>query len=140
MIDLTKELRYGKYGTNAVDIYDKCCNSFGWKKVERNNFFQQQSLYAKDVADNKLSVWFIANSDWTKFDPKHKNVLGLFADPITEEYMQGEKPSEIDKTNRIVFAKKKDGNYYFLGVYEVLEQNDKIRIYQQISNIYPFEK
>lgn len=137
MIDLTKEL---KYGTKAVDIYDRCCNSFGWKKVDRYNFLQRHSLYAKDVADNKLSVWFIANSNWTKFNSKFKNILDSLADSITEEYMQGEKPSEIDKTNRIVFAKKKDGNYYFLGVYEVLEQNDTTRIYKRISNIYPFEK
>ena len=139
MIDFMKELRYGKYGTRALDIYDSCCESFGWEKSKRNNFFPQRPLYAKEAAGDNASVWFIANSNWIKFNPKFKNILNSSLDSITEEYMQGEKPREIDKTNRIVFAKKKDGNYYFLGVYEVLEQNDKIRIYKRISNIYPFD-
>ena len=140
MSDVRKELRYGKYGTNALKIYDECCNTFGWKNTDRYYFMPRNQLYAKNSAGD-LSVWFIANSDWVeKFDEKHKNILGFDADQIIEEYLQGEMPSETDKTDRIVFAKKKNNEYYFIGVYRILNNNKNIRTYVRYKNYYPFGK
>lgn len=136
-----ERLVYGVYGTKALDIYDECCKSFGWKKYERGNFGFQQKLYAKDAAGEGLSVWFIAHSDWTGTNGNdYINTLGLFCDPIIEEYLNNESPSRNDKTNRIIFAKKKNGTYYFVGVFKVSEQNDRIREYKQISRTYPFDQ
>ncbi len=136
-----EQLSYAKYGTNSQKIYDECCNSFGWKQSERGNFGFRKKLYAKDAAGDGLSVWFIAHSDWTETNKgDHINKLGFFCHPIIEEYLNNELPSETDVTNRIIFAKKKDGNYYFVGVFKVTKKNVRIREYKLLYRTYPFNQ
>lgn len=141
-----KKLIYLKqYGTNSKKIYLNCCNWFGWDKSQSFNFGGQgKLLYAKEGSPEKYSPWFIAHSNLTDTTAKkwRNKIEGNF---IFEEWKSPTSEMNNDKTVRIVFAKKKDGWYYFYGVYRVRGVEMKyidnsytyIKTYERIAENYP---
>lgn len=133
-----EKLTYKKMGTNAQKIFDECAEKFGWLKTERVNFGMMQKMFSDKAAGENYSVWFIAHSDWSGTnDDLYKNILGVTASTIKEEYLKDSVPETTDQSTRIVFAKRKNEEYYFLGLYKLLEQNSTTRIYKRISDQYP---
>lgn len=125
------------YGTAAQEIYDDCCKKFRWDRSKRGQFGRQQLLYAENSDYiGKQSVWFLAHSNWTGTN-NGCWINRIWNDTIEEEYMDGYRPSTIDKTDRIVFAKTKNGKYMFLGVYKIESQTHNKRVYILISSQYP---
>lgn len=146
-------------GTNTHKIYEEFAEKFGWDKWQSNQFGKQGlPLYARNATPEGYNVWCIGHSNWTKEKRKDKkkdkdwdNVILNNAEQIDEYWqdIQREYGDFMDLKYRVVFAKKKDGYYYFLGVYELAEKPDLnkkeihngksvwVRRYRRISENYP---
>ena len=137
------QLEAGKvYGGNSRKIFEKFCQTLDWDFSKANQFGWQTPLYAKNADTyRKNDVWFIfyPNYDANKLDTVVENyhVVNLIVD-------NGNKIIEVvdnaigfcNNANRITFVKTNNG-YEFLGVYKIV-QNGTTRIYERISNKYPF--
>lgn len=135
-----KELIKGRsYGTNAQNIYIEGCNSFSWDISKIEKFGMRRPLYAKDSAEEGISVWFLAHSNWMENDHiNHKNFIYPGEETIKEYYFNNKRPDIMDQTNRLVFAKKKkDGRYYFIGIFKIIEQTNQSRVYKRTHETYP---
>lgn len=152
---ITKLIAGNSYGTKAKDIYLDCCNSFGWNKRLIGEFGMMKPLYARGAADRGTkAVWFICKSNWKndllipvnvngKIVKKHRNYIYDNLQCI-EEYQQDSKlyPNDYPLQDRITFAKNKQGQYVFLGVYRTKEPNSdrSDRTFYRISNDYSINR
>ena len=113
------------YGGRAQAIYDECCKIFGWDFSKRYLFGLQQILYAEEATPEKYSPWFLPHNNWT--ERKGGNWFNLIHDDLIEEMWTEEKYGlNHDQTTRVTFAKRKDGEYVFLGLYVPIEVKTKI--------------
>lgn len=125
------------YGTKAYDIYLNCCKNLGWDYQKAGSFGQRQLLYAM-FCDTKREndVWFICYSNYSpikKGDAGHENIILGGGKEIIEKVRPD--VGRSNEANRVTFIRKKDG-YYFLGVYQLVE-NGITRRYRRISETYP---
>lgn len=131
------------YGTNSRKIYEKCCDSLGWKRSNASYFGWQTPLYADNCDKDNNGVWFIFYPNYSTDslesvveDAHVLNVILYGGDVIVEvldKHFGG-----THNANRITFVKTKSG-YEFLGVYSI-EENGNERIYKRISKTYPVTK
>lgn len=153
---LMRNLHQG-YGGQAQAIYDECCKIFDWDRTKRGLFGRQQILYAENATPEGYSPWFLPHNNWTatKGGNWFNTILG---DTIEEMWVEKKEGLYYDQTMRVTFAKRKTGEYVFLGVYKpegvvqkILEKNllnrkgeivktvgDTvwIKTYQLVSNSY----
>lgn len=142
-------------GTNSKNIYEDCAQKFGWNMLLSNQFGKQGlPLYARKATPEGNNVWFIGHSNYTGDKGGDWNNEILYGGEQINEYWKkiDSKADFFDMTPRVVFAKKKDGYYYFLGVYEVCAKPDMtrrvewngddlwVRRYKLLSKIYPLNK
>lgn len=107
------------YGTKAKDIYDDGCYVFGFKRSKSRNFAPQRLLYAEDCTNEGYSVWMLpysdlngqTNGEWANFIEKDK---------IIQYDLEGW--GEASPAPRIVFAKQKNNEYVFIGVYRLTDR------------------
>ena len=137
-------------GTRAIDNYDTCCDMFGFKKALRGNFAQQKMLYAKNATDEGYSVWMLAHSSLNESFNRKGRWYNIFvgSDVIREIWFN---PSDIswsqeDYSYRVCFAKTRDGNYVFKGIYKPQKidwekipdgKTELVRTFVRISSTYP---
>ena len=137
-------------GTRAIDNYDTCCDKFGFKKTLRGNFAQQKMLYAKNATDEGYSVWMLAHSSLNESFSRKGRWYNIFvgSDVIREIWFN---PSDIsgsqdDYSHRVCFAKTRDGNYVFKGIYKPQKidwekipdgKTELVRTFVRISSTYP---
>ena len=132
------ELKVGRYYVHmahtgnhgALGIYEKCCDNFAWKKGLESFFKKRTMLYAKNVTPEGYSLWFLTHHRW--IDPQHDgrwyNVVGH--DVVYEYWNKGKlSDAEIsdfrcDRSKRITFAKNKQGDYVYLGVFAPVYQTE----------------
>ncbi len=139
-------------GTNTRKIYEDCAEKFGWDKWLSNQFGKQGlPLYARKATPEGFNVWFIGHSNWTTTKGGSWTNKILKGGELINEYWDciDNTADFYDMTYRVVFAKKKDGYYYFLGIYEVnekpditktVEHNGKnayVRRYRRVCENYP---
>ena len=144
---LVYKLQHG-YGTCAQDIYDACCEEFGWDASKRYLFGRRMPLYAEGASPEGYSPWFIAHSNWTEDKGGHwKNTI--CEGWIEEVWERPNDDMKRDMTKRIVFAKHPTYGYVFLGVYDSSEPQAKrspegkiiwVKIYESTAAIYPWKK
>lgn len=153
--------KYDCGGTNTSVLYKKLCESFGFDKSESGNFGHQGALlYANDVSKEHYSVWCLTNTNWNKkkdyekcnwYDEisNDKDNSEIIENWNKELWTKGDKKSQElcnkfynHKDTRLTFVKFKDGNYYFLGVYEFTERDDenKVKKFRLISTKYPISE
>lgn len=137
-----------EYGTNSRKIYVALCQKFNWDIVQQDNFGRQGArLYAENSTPEGYSVWFLGHNNWTNtkgsaWKNEISGDLVIETWEIIEEGLTGDY-----NTKRVIFAKKYNGQYVFLGVYEpigeVKEDKDRDgktvwkKTYKKISDIYP---
>lgn len=138
------------YGTVAEKIYENMCDKYGWNRNVAWRFGKFQELYAYHATQEKYSVWFLANSNWTK------TVGGVWENMIFQDKIEEYWPLDTfrsyphtQKEIRTVFAKNDKGNYVFLGVFMTLNWVEKtvpstgkkimVKTYKRISKAYPFQ-
>lgn len=145
-------------GTNSRKIYEEFAEKFGWDKRQSNQFGKQGTpLYARRATPEGFNVWAISHSNLINEKDKggyFKNEI-LNGGNLINEYwgsIYDLYDDFVDLTYRVAFAKKRDGFYYFLGVYEVSEQPDPeykveyngqtvwVKRYRRISENYPFDE
>lgn len=140
-------LQSGKtYGKVALDIYLKCCNKLDFKVSKSSFFAKQQILFASNATEFGYAVWMLPNSSYTG------KTSGVWANVIDGDriYEFWKEDATGDSSDRITFAKQKDGEYVFLGVYTLescerinveIEQEDihiyYLKIYKRESKTYP---
>lgn len=141
-------------GTNTRKIYEEFAEKFGWDKQQSNQFGKQGlPLYARNATPEGYNVWFIGHNNWTVTKGGDWDNEILRGGELINEYWEKLDKSFSDfvdlKKCRVVFAKKKDGYYYFLGIYELAEKPDItkrvehngkdlwVRRYRRISENYP---
>ena len=138
-------------GTKAIDNYDRCCDLFGFKWHFRGSFASQKPLYAKNATKEGYSVWMLAhsslNESYIQVKSSGRRWYNKFVDSDTikkvwfdfDEYVE-------DNTIRITFAKSKQGNYIFQGVYKPITAGwedvntgkiEWVRTFKRISKVYP---
>lgn len=108
-----------EYSTNSRKIYVSLCQRFNWDINRQDNFGRQGvRLYAKNSTPEGYSVWFLGHNNWTDTKASAwKNEIS--GDLLIETWETREYGLYEDDTKRVVFAKKDNGQYVFLGVYEV---------------------
>jgi len=131
------------YGYKAKDVYDKCCENYGFDANLANRFSYRQRLYAGNATPEGYGCWCIANSNWNKSKGgSWQNTIAGNYRYIDEKWDKN--PNQVidcfDSEKRLVFAKDPhhaDG-YIFLGVYEpvVFDERSKTRRFERISDTY----
>ena len=132
-----------EYGTSAYNIYCDLCERLFFKEEFKDNFKPRQILFAEKATEfGDEDVWFIAHSNWNSSSTsKWENFVHPNGDYIIEKCLLSyQKHEEMDKPERerITFIKQSNGEYMFLGVFE-LESYDlvkKERKYKRISSDY----
>lgn len=137
-----EKLRFGnKFCPNSLTIYMECCEDFGWKMSESNNFGRHGAkLYAKSATPEGYSPWFLSHHELTQTSG------GIWHNVIQDDIIY-EKWDRVnfdfydDETKRVVFIRL-GADYYFHGVFcvdgrEVDEQYKCIKRYKRISKEYP---
>ena len=104
------------YGTKAQDIYDMCCDKYGWNRGKRGMFGRQQKLFADNVTPEGYAVWFISNSNLTGRDNgRIRNIVDRTTGTVTEEW--NESLDYVVAPVRLIFIKNEQGRYVFFGVH-----------------------
>ena len=126
------KLQHGKiYGKVAEDIYLECCKKLNFKVSKSHFFAKKQILFASNATEEGLAVWMLPNNSYTG------KVSGCWANVIVEDKIYEFRAIDDvgDSSDRITFAKQKDGHYVFIGIY-TLESCEKIDIIQDGVHIY----
>ena len=96
-------------------------------------------MYAMGATPEGYSPWFISHNNYTQTEGGDwENIIdGNF---IYEKWRKVKQGLWNDKTTRVVFVKR-DGKYYFYGLYKVkdIEQQENfeyIKTYERIRNNY----
>ena len=138
-------------GSKAVDNYYACCTLFEFDPTLAGAFKMMKMLYAQNATPEGYSVWMLAHSNLNESFNKKKNWYNMFVHPneIKEIWFNPEdiKGSQHDYSKRVCFAKNKNGNYVFQGVYEpqkieweiILGEKQLVRTFKRISATYPIE-
>ena len=142
-------------GTNSKKIYENYAEKFGWDKYQSNQFGKAGTpLFARKATPEGYNVWCIAysTSNNKKGGDFHNEILPG-GEQINEYWQKIDNKTDfLDMAHRVVFAKRLDGYYYFLGVYELSEKPEIakqilykgkyvwVRRYKRISEIYPFKR
>lgn len=146
MEKITRSMSLECYGSNSRKIYVSLCQKFNWDINRQDNFGRQGvRLYAKNSTPEGYSVWFLGHNNWT--DTKGSSWANeILGDLVIETWEKREYGLHEDDTKRVIFAKKQNDQYVFLGVYEVVgvkedKDRDGKRIwkktYKKISDTYP---
>lgn len=127
------------YGTKAREIYDECCKTLGFDKSLSGKFAAQKRLFAEKATVENYSVWFLANSNLTGTVANSQK----WENRVVENLIIEKWNTAIEWSNneplRVTFVKR-EGRYYFSGVYKVksMDYENKIRVFERISQKYPF--
>ena len=137
------------FGSVAHDAYRTLGKRYGWNLRYESSFEPRRLLYANGVTPEGYSVWFVAHSNFISPEDASGPWKNTFiGDEIHEEWDHLAEKRHInlylDETERVVFAKKASGKYYFMGIYKAdltLTYNDenghRVKIYKKLSTEYP---
>jgi len=131
------------YGFKAKDVYNRCCNEYGFDPNLAKRFSYRQRLYAGNATPEGFGVWFIANNNWNKSKGGswQNTIAGNFS-WITEKWDKN--PNQVidcfDSEKRVVFAKdpRHSDGYIFLGVYKpvLFDERTKTRRFERVASQY----
>lgn len=131
------EWRSGRIcGTKALEIYDECCELFGWKRSLRGEFGPQRRLWAGKATPENYDVWFVSRSNINGANnDSWNNTVDNARGTITVDWHI---PFEGVAGTRVTFVKNREGQYVFYGVYScTLDYSARREICTRISDRYP---
>ena len=112
------------YGTSATGIFSAGCEAFAWDISESKQFGWNTPNYSDIATKEGYSVWFLAHSNWTATD--NSKVRNVISETYIEQLWDVPNHPAATTRKRLVFAKK-DNLYMFLGIYELVG-NDEVRV------------
>ncbi len=123
-------------GKKALEIYDKCCELFGWKRSLRGEFGPQRRLWAGKATPENYDVWFVSRSNINGANnDSWNNTVDNARGTITVDWHI---PFEGVAGTRVTFVKNREGQYVFYGVYScTLDYSARREICTRISDRYP---
>lgn len=129
------------YGKKAKDIYFAGCYRFYWDNSKIGSFCQQKKLYDVNCTKEGFSVWFLPYSNLTNSKNDSANWTNYISSDFTTIKEVWESVNDLfhnDKSKRVTFAKQKNGQYLYLGIFQVTEidKKNKCRIYKQVDKNY----
>ena len=127
------------FGSNAKSIYLDCCERFGWDREYAGYFVYGKYMFAAFATPEDYDVWFIAHNNFTGTQGgKWKNI---YCGDIIKEYWYdiNDISFTLNNRKRVCFIKK-DGVYYFIGVFAVKKIDGDYRIYELVSDVYPIKE
>ena len=111
-------------GTRAQELYDTYCEKYGWDKTKRGLFGLRQILYAERATPEGYSPWFLPHSNLS--NTKGGNWTNIISNNMVyETWMEEQYGLYQDETIRVTFAKRKSGEYVFLGIYKPIKVEKK---------------
>ena len=138
----TKLIIGTSYGRVAQDIYNLLCHYLSFDETQKSKFGKQQPLFASCAdTDRTRDVWFICHSNYTDTVSENgKHVNKINGNVITEYYKES-KYDRYPMNDRITFAKKRNQEYEFIGVFRPDDpySKEENRRFTLISDIYPIE-
>ena len=127
---------YKGLNTNALGIYDDCCQKFNWDRTKRGFFGPQQLLYAESATSEGYSPWFLTHNNWTKtIGGNYHNKI--YSDHIEEMWFEADYGLYHDDTTRVTFARRKLNSsftYVFIGVFKPVSVKEEILTTDIIDN------
>ena len=144
MKQITELVRGRPYGDNAQEIYLRCCDAFGWDPKKSEEFTRGHRLYAPECDFYDNGVWFVCYSNYSKTgvvaDKHVHNFIENNGNRITEEIAdtKNNNAKASDYKNRIVFIKNSDGQYFFAGVFKLVQYEALYRVHEIVSDRYPY--
>ncbi len=146
--DITCLEKYHVYGSSAKQIYLEQAKTFGWDESQAGKFGPQQRLYAQAVTPEGYSVWFLCNNNWNALKTSMwTNVISADGNSLDEYWDKPLAGIYQAPEKRVIFAKKKNGNYVFLGVFDFKGDATEVttngikqwkRTFHSCSEVYPF--
>ena len=129
------------YGTVAKDIYYDGYYHHGWDYSKRVFFDSLKILYATDCTRDGYSVWFLPYSNINNFKNPYSNWTNFVSSDfkvIKEYWHKIDERFEEDTEERITFVKQKNGEYVYLGIFQVKEWDREkgCKIYYKVGSNY----
>ena len=130
---------------NGYDVYNRCCDVFGFDKSKNTSFKRHSIMYARNATPEGYSVWFpVHNNLWEDFNDEHKWYNYIFDDVIEEVWLFDGGSLLNDMSERVTFVRNKEG-YCFYGIYRPVGVDIKevhgclrqVKRYERISTRYP---
>ena len=118
------------YGRNEKDVYLKVCESFGWDYSKLGSFCSQKLLFDKNCSREGFSVWFLPYSNLNNYRNSATNWIDFISsdfEKIKEVWKEMDERFFTDDDKRITFAKQRNGQYLYLGVFQVKEFDEENR-------------
>ena len=129
------------YGKKAKDVYCEGIRVFGWDYSKLDSFCSQKLLYSKNCSKEGYSVWFLPYSNMNNYKNNAVNWIDFINstfDTIKEVWINLDDRFYNDKDKRITFAKQKNGQYLYLGIFQATEIDDEnqCKIYHKLDGNY----
>lgn len=126
------------YGRKAKDIYLAGCENFGWSYSKLGSFCSQKLLYDKNCSREGYSVWFLPYSNLNNYKNSMANWINLISSDfnvIKENWKVLDDRFFYDKDMRITFAKQKNGQYLYLGIFQAKEFDEvnKVKTFYKVN-------
>jgi hypothetical protein len=129
------------YGRKAKDVYLKGCEYFGWDYSKLGSFCSQKLLFDKNCSREGFSVWFLPYSNLNNYRNSATNWIDFISsdfEKIKEVWKEMDERFFTDDDIRITFAKQRNGQYLYLGVFQAKEfdEENRCKIYYKIDGNY----
>ena len=129
------------YGKVAKEVYLEGCKHFSWDYSKQGSFCSQKLLYDKDCSREGYSLWFLPYFNINNYRNDKTNWIDFVDsdfDTIKEIWKEIDERFYNDYDKRITFAKQKNGEYLYLGVFQAIESDEDARckIFQKIEGNY----
>jgi hypothetical protein len=118
------------YGKVAKDVYLDGCKHFGWDYSKVGSFCSQKLLYDKDCSREGYSVWVLPYLNTNNFKNPKSNWIDFVNSDfniIKEVWKEMDERFFTDDDKRITFAKQRNGQYLYLGIFQAKEFDEENR-------------
>ena len=129
------------YGSKAQDVYKQGQEFFGWDDSKQGYFGAQQMLYAKNCTKEGFAVWFLTYSNLNNYTNKAANWIDFISsdfETVKEVWKNLDDRFFNDNEKRVTFAKQKNGQYLYLGIFQATEwdQENRCKTFKRIDLNY----
>ena len=129
------------YGKKAIDVYEEACNVFGWDSSKKGYFSPKKMLYEKECTKEGYAVWFLTYSNLNNYNNSAANWIDYVSsnfEVVKEVWKNLDERFFNDNEKRVTFAKQKNGQYIYLGIFQAKEwdEENKCKTFCRVAESY----